>query len=482
MRKTLSNIIFNGLYQLLIIAIPIITVPYVARVLGAEMLGINSYILSICSFLSIIMNVGMTQLGTREIAQVSLDLLTIKFRQLWSIQVIVGLLTIVIYLLCVWTFLPFKYYFLLELPFLVGYLLDVSWFFLGIGEVKKVIIRNSVIKLASLSFVFIFVHDKNDLWIYVLINSLGVLLANMTFWIPMIKEFKVFNGFNFDVFRKINIKIFKTAIVLAIPQIAVQFYTSFDSTIVGSISGPTQLSYYDQSQKIARIVLAVITSVSTIIMPKLAEFNINKSSENEKKATKLFKTSLDYTLVISLLFSIILMTNSRVFVPWFFSENFSPMIKNMFWVSLIIPFISYGGAFANQYALSKGLYREYSIPFYIGAVISLSLNFVLVPVFHSFGGTITIIITEFAVCSLRVLLLRRYIKNSSLFSEHFKYVICAIITLLLTTGVERLHLVSLPFFEIFILTIFSIIIYIIILIVFRTRFLKDIKFLLYRLR
>lgn len=114
--KTISNIFYNGLYQLLIIAIPIVTVPYVARVLGATLLGINSYVSSIGVFLGIIVTMGMLQLGSRVIAQSSRETIMDNFSRLWFIQLLSGILIIIIYLMVVFLFLPYKFYFLLEAP------------------------------------------------------------------------------------------------------------------------------------------------------------------------------------------------------------------------------------------------------------------------------------------------------------------------------------------------------------------------------
>jgi O-antigen/teichoic acid export membrane protein len=97
-------------------------------------------------------------------------------------------------------------------------------------------------------------------------------------------------------------------------------------------------------------------------------------------------------------------------------------------VSFIIPFISYGGVFANQYSISEGLYKEFSIPYYFGAVFSIAMNFVLVPYMGSIGGTIVITVTEFCVCFLRMFLVRKRIDWKKLLSGEWKFAIALIIT------------------------------------------------------
>lgn len=108
------------------------------------------------------------------------------------------------------------------------------------------------------------------------------------------------------------------------------------------------------------MLLALITSVSTILMPKMSQLRMNK--ENDKKVAQLLKVSLDYTLIIALLFTALLMVSSAEFVPWFYGNEYRPMINNMFWVSLIMIFIAYGGVLSSQFTLVNGDYKKYSIP------------------------------------------------------------------------------------------------------------------------
>ncbi|ATO56652.1 oligosaccharide flippase family protein [Loigolactobacillus coryniformis] len=429
MKKTFSDIIYNGLYQLFIIIIPIITVPYVSRVLGAHALGIYGYVYSIITFLSVLIAVGMNQLGPKVIAQTNRELRLKRFKQLWFIQFITGLIVIIVFICVTILLLPYKQYFLLEIPFLVGYVLDISWYFIGIGEIKKVVLRNTLIKMFALVLIFLCVHTTDDLGIYVLINSLSILLSNLVFWFSIIRSLRQEGQKDVD---KVNDgttskMLLHQALILLIPQVAVQAYTSFDSTIVGIISGATQLAFYSQSQNIARVVLAIITSVSVVLMPKMAA--MQKKDATEKRILKVFDISLTGTLIISLYLAMLLMVNAKVFVGWFFGNEFTPMSKNMFWVSLIIIFISYGGVFATQYTLSRGLYVRYAIPYIIGAIYSISLNLLLVPKMKSFGGTIVITTTEILVCLIRVFIVKKYLPIWTIFKAHIRYILIFLVTL-----------------------------------------------------
>lgn len=465
MNKTISNIFYNGLYQLLVIAIPIVTVPYVARVLGAKMLGINSYVASIGIFLGIVITMGMLQLGSRIVAQSDRKVVMDNFSRLWIIQFSSGIIITILYVVAAILFLPYKFYCLLETPILIGYILDVSWFFTGIGEVKKVVLRNTLVQISSLLFIFMFVKSPSDLWLYVLLNSSRIIFANGVFWITLVRKW----GLTLHtLIRNMSFVYLKESLLLVTPQIAVQLYTSFDSTLVGMIAGPLQLSYYDQSQKTARIVVAVATSVSTVLMPKMAQF---VRQNNEELLNKVFKISLDYTLMLCLYFTLLLMANAKEFVPWFFGNQFNPMINNMYFVSLIVIFISYGGVLANQYTLAKGLYTQYAIPYYFGAAFSIVLNIILVSMFKADGGTATIVITEFLVCIVRIMLVHKHLSYSFLFSGQIKMVIVFLGSLLLAMKIPIFF--EIHFFNLVVTSLIISIIYFCGLIIMRTRFLSD---------
>jgi len=424
MNKTLKNIIYNGIYQLFIIALPVITVPYVARVLGAKSLGMNSYVVSIGNILGYVILMGLNQFGVRTIARTKRDsdFLKKEFLNLWLLQLIMGIIVVIVY---VWFFYSNKneIYFYSNLPYLLGFTIDISWFFIGTEQIKDVVIRNTFVKFVTVFFIFLMVHSPKDLYLYILINSCSILLSNVIFWK---KLYDYLGNFLFD-FKAVSFKYLIPILILGAPQVAVQLYTNFDSTLVGMIAGPMQLSYYDQSQKIVRILLALVTSVSTVLMPKLAQ--LDKSEDDNY--LRILKVSLDITFVVSLFITLNLMINSADFVPWFFGNKFKPMINNMFLVSLILIFISYGGVFANQFALSKGYYKEYAIPYFFGAAISIPLNILLVSRYKADGGTFTIIITELSVCILRVLIVSRKINLKIMFKGQIKYLLVAIICLIM---------------------------------------------------
>lgn len=175
--------------------------------------------------------------------------------------------------------------------------------------------------------------------------------------------------------------------------------------------------------------------------------------------------------MISLFFASFLFSISDIFVPFFFGASFSSMIPNMKYVSIIIIPIAIGGVFANQFTLAKGMYKEYSIPYVVGAVLNILLNLSLVPVFKANGGTASLIITESIVCILRIFLIRKQVDLKVIFKGQTKFIIATIITLLVGNFLVVININA--FIDICLNGLILLIVFVGCLALFKTRILND---------
>lgn len=470
MKKVISNIFYNSIYQVLILFIPLITIPYISRHLGVANVGLNDYVVAVATFLAYIIPMGIPNIGNREIAKADPEELPKKFSQLWLIQLCAGSIVIVVFTLITTFILDNKLLFYLEIPFLIGYTLDISWFFLGIGEVKKVILRNAGIKVLSLILIFTLVHTKNDLPLYIGINSGSLFLSNLVFWFALRSKL---NGQIHFTTENYPTSYIKEALLLMIPTMMAQLYSNFDNIMVDNIAGDVQNGYYSQSQKVARMFVAISQSMNVIIMPLMARAGKNKS---EDEVNNIFKTSLDYIFMVGLMLSCVLMTDAHRFVPFYWGKSWNPMIPNMFWVSLIIIFIGYGGVFINQYAISKQISIAYTVPYVVGAVTNVTLNAITLSFGQSMAGTINLVITEFMVAATAVFLLRKYIDLKFLMHGQWKFILAFLITLIFGLLLP-INLKS-NFITLAIQSIVTVIVYIGLLLIFKTRLLTDLKMFL----
>lgn len=227
-----SNYFYNMTYQILNLILPLITTPYISRVLGASNIGIYSYTYSIVSTFVLIGSLGIGTYGQREIATVNDDKEDIS-KRFWEIQIVKTLAVLsalAVYLITIVPSGEYSLYFLIQIPYFIAAILDITWLYQGIENFKNVAIRNIVIRLLSIILLFALVNTDEDLIIYILILCISQILGNLTMWIKLPRLIKMTS------INKLNlIKHIKPTFVYFIPTIAHQIYAVLDKTMLGLI-------------------------------------------------------------------------------------------------------------------------------------------------------------------------------------------------------------------------------------------------------
>lgn len=465
MRKTFLNILYNAVYQIFIVLVPLITVPYLSRVLGPKTYGIYSSVNNTVQFLMIFCILSVSYVGMRTISRTRTygtpQELTNAFWGLWYFQGIAGIITILVTVFVATVFhVQYWFYILWMVPYLISAQVDISWFFQGLADFGRVVLKNTAVKLVSVVLILLWVKSPADLWKYLLIMSVSTMLGSFVFW--------------FDIWRYVGkpiahfYKFKQTAIAigtLMIPQIATQIYTSLDKPILGWFSNSTQVSFYDNSQRISNMILGVITSISLVIMPKMA-------SEGKKAQKIVMKKSLEATVMLGTLFAVIIMANTKQFVPFFFGNKYVPMTPLMFWFTLTIIMIPTGGVFANQFALANQRDKDYAVPVVIGAILEIVLSYLLDRPYGAGGAMIAILITEAVVLILRLWVVRDGYEFSYVFHDVPKYLLIAVLTLAI--GMFMPNIIPSAFFDMAFKSIVMLIIYLTLMFLFKLDFNDDI--------
>ena len=187
--KVIRNYIYNLGYQVLAIILPIITYPYISRILKPQGVGIYSYTYSIIQYFVLFAGLGISLYGNRQIAYVrgSSTKVSRTFVELIILQFTSVLITYCIFLLFIVSYKKNTDYFFLQSFYIVAVLFDISWLFMGLEDFKKIVVRNILIKIGTVICIFIFVKNSSDVGIYIFIMSFGTLLGNITFW-PYLKK------------------------------------------------------------------------------------------------------------------------------------------------------------------------------------------------------------------------------------------------------------------------------------------------------
>lgn len=422
-KKIIINFIYNTSYQILTLLLPFITIPYVSRIFSPEGLGIYSSTLSTSQMFSIIGMFAVGAYGVKEIASNRDDKIKLseKFYQIRYMQKTTMIISIILY----YIFFVFinkgenRLFYIIQSIHLLSSLVDISWLFIGLEEFKKTVIRNVLVKLGSLSLIFILVKKPTDLLLYTFILAISMFLGNASMWIYT----KGILNKNIKKVKNLRLNIIM-AFTLLVPQVAYQIYTSFDRTILGVVNSMEAVGMYDQSQKIVRMAVGIVTSLSLVMLPRITNMISNNKTKDE--INELLRKSLNLTLFISLGCTFGLIAINKNFVPWFYGNEYLDVSKLLNITSVVCVLTAVGGFLSNQYAIPKGNKKAYMIPIVSAAIVSIVLTTLLGKKLGAVGACISIVITESIALVLRIVFLRKDLNYKYLFSDLYKFVISGI--------------------------------------------------------
>ena len=434
MKKTIiKNYIYNLTYQILIILLPIITTPYLSRVLGAENIGIFSYTISIVTYFILFGSLGVAMYGQREIAYLQNDKekYSKTFWEILLLRFATMLISMIIFYYCFATNGEYKVYYEILLLEMIANCLDISWFFQGLEEFKKTVIRNIIVKIISIICIFTFVKTSNDLANYFWIYVFSTLFGNMSLWLYLPKYITKVHIRELNVLQHL-----KPTIGLFIPQIAVQIYTVLDKVMIGTIiENKAEVGYYEQSQKIVKMLLTVITSLGTVMLPRIAN---TFSKGNSEKIKEYIKKSFNFVFLLAfpMIFGIVAVSSN--FVPLFFGQGYEKVAILMNVISPILLAIGLSNVIGAQYLLPTKHQKEYTISVIAGAVINFCVNLLLIKKLGALGASIGTVIAEISVTTIQFIFIRKEFEVKEILKLAIKYLVSALIMFVVCIVIDQI--------------------------------------------
>ena len=421
-----KNYIYNLLYQMLIILLPLITTPYLSRVLKSDGIGIFSYTCSIVTFFILFGSVGLTLYGQREIAYVSTDSkeLTKKFYELIIIRFVFLSISMLIFYITFCINNQYSLYYKILLLEIIANIFDISWLFQGKEEFGKLVTRNSIVKILCLILVFTCIHTEHDLWKYFLIYVSADVLGNLVTWLYLPKYLVKINKKELR-FRKHIIPMF----MLFLPQVAIQIYTVLDKTMIGIITNNmSEVGFYEQAQKITKAALSIITSLQVVMNSRIAILYASKK-KNEIKDNMERSFSFTWLLGIPLSFGIIGISHGLV--SWYYGPGYEPVELILVVISPIILAIGFSSVIGVQYLVQVGKIKEFTKAIVYGCITNFILNIILIRYLNSTGAAIASVIAETVVFLVQLWYLKKDYSDLSILKGGYKPLIAGIFMLLI---------------------------------------------------
>lgn len=390
MNSIKKNFIYNSLYQILIMFIPLITTPYISRVLGANGIGTYSYAYSIASYFVLFIMLGINNYGNRTIARIrdDNDELSKSFWSIYAMQFFLGIIVNIFYVLYVFKISNDIYVSLSMFFYVLSATFDINWLFFGLEKFKMTVIRNTVIKIVTTICIFLFVKTSNDIIIYCLIMTIGMLFSQIVLWPYVLKNIKLYRPNFCDVKKHI-----KPNLVLFITVIAVSLFNIMDKIMLGLMTSKIEVGFYDSSQKIIAIPTALITSLGTVMLPRMS----NMVEKDEKQSNKLIYISIIFAMFLSTSMCFGIMGVSREFVPVFYGKGYEKCIILFLILLPTCLFLAFANVIRTQYLLPHQMDRAYVVSAILGATVNVIGNLIMIPKYGSIGASISTLLAEAVV-------------------------------------------------------------------------------------
>lgn len=401
MNSAKKNYIYNTAFSVLNMIIPLITAPYLARILGSDGVGVYTFYFSIAQYFTILCKLGLTNYGTRHIAAIrdNKEAARTEFTNLYAMQLCVTLMVSICY---------FGYVILLaenkELAGIFGIWVisagfDIDWLLFALEEFKEAAIRNCFVKIAAAAAVIFFVRGADDVWKYAWITTVGYAGGYVFLWSRCRGYIAVKSVDIKTVFSHI-----KPCFILMIPVIALNIYRTMDKVMLGMFSSMSETGLYEYAEKLIYCLTAFISSLGTVMMPKMSNFIAKKDM---KSVSAYMFDSMAFIIFLSsgMCFGIAAISNSLI--PWLYGAQFagSTILLKLLAVTLI--FIAWGNVIRTQYVIPGRRDGIYIGSITTGAVVNLFVNALLIPRYDAIGACVGTIGAEFSVVLFQGVFLHR---------------------------------------------------------------------------
>lgn len=437
------NLINTGTQMLF----PLITFPYVCRVIEADGIGQINFFQSIISYISLFTCLGIPMYAIREIARdrsdvVQMNQTAMEILLLHSMLTLVGYAIVAILCLTVPQIQVNIPLFLILSLTIFFTAIGCEWFYKGIEDFKYITIRGLIIKTVSVVLLFIFVKSKTDLLYYGCYTVFGVLGGNIFNFFRLRKyihrENIIFSELHIKRHVKPVLKVFSFSVVTSI-------YLQLNTVLLGFLKNALAVGYFAAATKVMQMLLMMSSCLGSVMMPRASHL-IAENKEDE--FNRLIQKSYDFTLTIALPMTIGLIFCAPSLITALCGVKFEHSILPSQIIAPIILMVAISNVFGIQVLFPKGKINIVTFCCGIGAVADLILNLCLIPFFSYIGTSIAYLGAEVATTVSMYFIGRKYIPIIYFKKSHFTYALGCIVMAFVLYG---LSLLQLPAFTILLL-------------------------------
>ena len=430
-----KNYLYNLTYTLLNTAFPLLTAPYLARVIGAEGVGTYAYYYAIAHIFYIFAKLGLNNYGTRQISKIrDGEKLSETFSSIYYQQILTALFSNVIYGIFCFVILRNEenqiYAVILGILVFAGFF-DIDWLFSGLEFFASISRKNIIVKTTSFFLVFVLVKSSTDLWKYVTIMAYSMFFGYLSMWLNLKKVV---------TFKKVTLKDIlmhlKPNLILTIPVFSISIYRQMDKIMLGLMTTLAETGLYENAEKVIYALCGFITAFGNVMMPRVSNM-ISKGKEEE--STKYMVISMQFMMFMMFSMAFGLCAVAKPVAVVLFGKEFDGSGILMALLACTLPMIGWANVIRSQFVIPKGRDYIYIATVITGAVLNVIINAICIPKLGALGAVVGTIFAESSVPVVQFIFLHDEIPYKDLLKKSAPACVCGLAMFLAVKSVSTLH-------------------------------------------
>jgi O-antigen/teichoic acid export membrane protein len=430
-----KNYFYNLLLTFANLLFPILSFPYVSRVLGPEGIGQVQFVFSFAQYFALIASIGIPVYGMQQIAKHKSDFQgrSKVFSELIAIYLLSTVCLFLVYLGVIFAIPYFspniEIYLAASVMVLLGFSY-IDWLFTGMEEFKSIAVRAVIFKMIGLTLLYLFVKERSDfrIYLYIMMFSLGNNI--LSFFLIRGKVKITFSGLHL---RQHFVPLF---FILG-TSLASSMYTDMDTVLLGFLSDDRTVGLYTAAVKLSKITIPFVTSMTVILMPKVSK---SFADRNMEEVQELINQSFRFLMFFAVPMCFGLALLAPEFIALFSGNEFLPATNSMRLLSLLPIIIGVGHFYLYMVLVPAGKNREMFLCVLGGVAVSLLLNIILIPSLDEVGSSIANVCAEIVVTILYIYFIRQYFSFRYEWSLFVKAIVSAMIFIPLVWFIRGLSL------------------------------------------
>jgi PST family polysaccharide transporter len=390
-----SNFVYLFILQGLNLILPLITFPYLIRVLGVEYFGLLSFSFAFITYFQIITDYGFNATGTRDVSMVMYnpERQNEIFNEIMSAKLFLVLLSFVLMMGIVFAFDIFRTYWIIYLfsfGSILGQAIFPVWYFQGIQKMKYITYLNLITKIVFTIALFIFIKQKSDFYLVPVFNALGFIIAGIFSLFYIRKDFHI--RFKLQPFKKIKEQLNKGKYVF-LSELKISLFTNTNTLILGIIVGNQAVGFFSASEKLARAIGNLQTPISNTLFPYLSK----EMALDKYKTLQKIKKITSYGTILFLGIVVICFCFANQIITIIYGAEMDSAVI-IFKILILIPLLSFlDTMYGKQILLNLGKDNLYFRVILYATILNLSINLWLTYFYKELGTAIALISTQIVI-------------------------------------------------------------------------------------